>query len=99
MAISHAIVSVGTTATLLSATETDDRRGQSLLIQNPSTAVDVYIGGAGVTTLSYGHIIKASSATSGNPLNALAMDLDRGEAVYAVVAAGTQNVNVLRLGV
>jgi hypothetical protein len=90
MALQHAQVSVGTTATLLSAAEAG-RDGQTLLVQNPSGGANVYIGGAGVTTTSYGYLLVAGSA--------FAIDLQAGEGIYGVVASSTQAVGVIRQGV
>lgn len=90
MAVAHAQVSVGTTATLLSA-EKAGRDGQTILVQNPTGGVNVYLGGAGVTTSSYGYLLQAGSA--------FAIDLADAEGLYAVVSTGTQAVGVLRQGV
>ena len=90
MALTHGIVSVGTTATLLSAVESG-RDGQTVLVQNPSGGVNVYLGGTGVTTASYGYLIVAGSA--------FAIDLQTGESLYGVVASSTQSVSVIRQGV
>jgi hypothetical protein len=90
MALTHGIVSVGTTATLLSAAEAG-RDGQTVLVQNPSGGVNVFLGGAGVTTTSYGYLVVAGSA--------FAIDLQNGESLFAVVATSTQSVSVIRQGV
>jgi len=90
MALSHGIVSVTTAATLLSAADAG-RDGQTVLVQNPSGGADVKLGGAGVTTNSYGYIVVGGSA--------FAIDLQVGEALYGVVASGTQSVSVIRQGV
>lgn len=90
MALAHERVSVGTTATLLSSTYAG-KDGQTVSVQNPSTTVTVYLGGAGVTTTSYGYALGTSSDMS--------VDLQTGEELYAVVAASTLTVNVLRQGV
>lgn len=90
MALAHERVSVGTTATLLSSTYAG-KDGQTILVQNPSASVVVYLGGAGVTTTSYGYALGVSSDMS--------IDLKDGETLYAVVAASTLTVNVLRQGV
>lgn len=90
MALEHAQVTVGTTATLLSAA-TAGRDGQSVLVQNPTGGVNVYIGGTGVTTSSYGYLLLAGSA--------FAIDLQAGEGLYGVVASSTQAVGVIRQGV
>lgn len=90
MALNHAQVTVGTTATLLSAA-TAGRDGQTVLVQNPTTGVNVYIGGEGVTTSSYGFLLQAGTA--------FAIDLQAGEGIYGVVASSTQAVGVIRQGV
>ena len=90
MALTHGIVAVGTTATLLSALEAG-RDGQTVLVQNPSGGANVFLGGAGVTTTSYGYLITAGSA--------FAIDLQNGESLFGVVASSTQNVSVIRQGV
>jgi len=90
MALSHGIVSVGTTATLLSASIAG-RDGQTVLVQNPAGGATVYLGGAGVTTASYGYSLDGGVA--------FAIDLQDAEALYGVVASSTQNVSVIRQGV
>ena len=90
MALTHAQVSVGTTATLLSATGAG-RDGQTVLVQNPTTGQSVYIGGTGVTTASYGFLLLAGTA--------FAIELQDGEGIYGVVASSTQAVGVIRQGV
>lgn len=90
MALSHGVVSVGTTATLLSAAS-GGRDGQTVLVQNPAGGVDVKLGGTGVTTASYGYLLVGGSA--------FAIDLQAGEALYGVVASSTQSVSVIRQGV
>ena len=90
MALAHERVSVGTTATLLSS-EYAGKDGQTVSVQNPSASVVVYIGGAGVTTTSYGYALGTSSDMS--------VELQTGETLYGVVASSTLTVNVLRQGV
>lgn len=89
MAVTHAIVSVGTTATKLTS-DYDGKDGQTINVQNPAGGVNVYIGGEGVTTTSYGYLLKADSSFS--------IELQDDEKLYAVVASGTQNVNIIRQG-
>lgn len=96
MAVEHARVSVGTTATLLSTSVTPGASmptvAHSVAVQSPSDAsASVFIGGSGVTTSSYGFELTAGSA--------IAFDLAAGESIYAVVASGTETVNVVRLSV
>jgi len=90
MAIAHNRVSVGTTATLLESARANDPTGENVIIQNPDASVTVYIGGTGVTTASYGFALLAGQV--------LSLPLQRGEAVYGVVAASTLTVNVLTQG-
>jgi hypothetical protein len=90
MALSHGVVSVGTTATLLSAAS-GGRDGQTVLVQNPAGGANVYLGGTGVTTASYGYMLVGGSA--------FAIDLQIGESLYGVVASSTQSVSVIRQGV
>jgi hypothetical protein len=89
MAVTHQRVSVGTTATKLTL-DNDGKDGQTVNVQNPSGGVDVFIGGEGVTTTSYGFLLGAG-------LN-LSIELDDDEKLYGVVASGTQTVNILRQG-
>ncbi len=89
MAVTHNIVSVGTTATVIS-TAANDRDGHSVCVQNPSASTTVYIGGTGVTTTDYGVALAGGADIS--------IDLLQGEILYGVVASSTQSVNVLRAG-
>ena len=89
MAVSHARVSVGTTATKLTS-DYDGKDGQTINVQNPSGGVDVYIGGEGVTTTDYGYLLKPDTNFS--------VELQDDEKLYAVVTTGTQTVNIIRQG-
>jgi hypothetical protein len=89
MAISHARVSVGTTATKLTS-DYDGKDGQTINVQNPAGGADVFLGGEGVTTTSYGYLLKAETNFS--------VELQDDEKLYAVVASSTQTVNILRQG-
>lgn len=96
MALEGAIVTVGTTATLLSGATFSDTinynyRGQSILVQNPSTTVTVYLGGTDVTSSVYGYRLLPNQSVS--------IDLYPGEQLYAAVASSTQTVSVIRTGV
>lgn len=92
MAINHALVSVTTTATLLTvAAVGGGKDGSTILVQNPTGGQAVYLGGAGVTSASYGFKLAVDSN--------IAIELNQDEALYAVVAATTQSVAVLRQGV
>ena len=89
MAVSHARVSVGTTATKLTS-DFDGKDGQTINVQNPAGGADVYLGGEGVTTTSYGFLLGAGISFS--------VELQDDEKLYAVVTTGTQTVNILRQG-
>ena len=96
MAIQGLRVTVSTTATLLTSTTPSDsvfynQKGQTVLVQNPSSTVTVYVGGSDVTSSIYGYSLA--------PLDILSIDIDSGEGLYAAVATNTQQVNVLRKGV
>ena len=88
MAVLHERVTVGTTATLLAQAGTD-RDGINVMIQSAKGgSTEVYVGGTGVTTSSYGHLI--------DPDEHFDVHLASGEALYGITSAGTQVVNVLK---
>jgi hypothetical protein len=89
MAVSHSRVSVGTTATKLTS-DFDGKDGQTINVQNPAGGADVFLGGEGVTTTSYGFLLGAGISFS--------VELQDDEKLYAVVASSTQTVNILRQG-
>lgn len=94
MAITTAVVTVGTTATQLAAPQAvtsaavgASGRGTVTVIN--TTATIIYLGGAGVT---------ASGAGQGLPLgqNAIfSIDLAFDDVLYAITASGTAAINVL----
>ena len=88
MAVLHERVTVGTTATLL-AEASSNRDGMNVMIQSAKGgSTEVYVGGTGVTTTSYGHLI--------DPDEHFDVHLAAGEKLYGIVTAGTQVVNVLK---
>ena len=88
MAVLHARVTVGTTATLL-AEATSNRDGMDVMIQSAKGgSTEVFIGGVGVTAASYGHLI--------DPDEHFDVHLASGETLYGITSAGTQVVNVLK---
>ena len=89
MAVTHQRVSVGTTATQLTS-DADGRDGQTISIQVPASGATVFLGGAGVTTASYGYELLGGTS--------FAVELQQGEQVFGVVASSTQTVNVFRQG-
>lgn len=92
MAIKTAAVTVTTTATAVTAADSDDLRGQGFAFNNTGSAV-VYVGGSDVT---------ASGATQGWPIAAggtFAFDsASSGDVPYLVTASGTSTVVVFRTG-
>lgn len=86
MPISAAVVTVTTAATLLSSGGDGSGTLRSVIIRNDS-AVDVYVGGPTVT-IATGLRIPATSY--------LPLDLDISDALYGIVAAGSEPVQVLR---
>lgn len=96
MAVSAAPVTVATTATLLSGTDSGyggtgaHPDGMSVLVKVPTGGSTVYVGASDVTTAT-GYPVAAGEA--------IAFDLGKNDALYGRVASGTQAVNVLRTGV
>lgn len=90
MAVLAASVTVATTATLLTGTDSGGvTSGQSILVKVPTGGATVYLGSSAVTT-TVGFPVAAGEA--------YAFDLGANETLYGVVATGTQAVNVLRAG-
>lgn len=92
MAVTSGVVSVGTTATLLSGPDTDTTFGQTLYVTNSSDVI-VYLGSGDVTGETDGYPLAAGDSFP------WPMMLGGGEAVYGIVATGTADVAVFRLGV
>lgn len=89
--------SVSTTAAIINtdANEVPGMTGGVVVVKVPAGGATVYIGGSDVTA-------DTTAGTGGFPLAAgdtLSVPYSPGEAVYARVAASTQNVHVLRQGV
>lgn len=96
MAVSHSSVTVSTTATSLLGAVQGARAGRSNVTAVARTlvlkaAADLFVGGPGVTSSSYG--VKVTSGET------LSLDLKPGDAVFAVVASGSVAQPVLHLGV
>lgn len=89
MTVRSSRMTVTTAATDLTVIDTDFTFGSSIDVLNLGAAA-IYLGGADVT------------AAQGRPVDAggsYACDLLSGEKLYAVAAAGTVEVSVLRTGV
>ena len=96
MAFKSAVVTIAATPTLISFSGAVGRSGHKVYIQNISTTVDFYIGGADVST-SNGYLChRAASATTGDDIVISVAD---GEALYAVVTTGTLEQRFLYSGV
>lgn len=92
MAHSQAQVSVGVTATRLDAIDDsgDGVTGEAITVRNAHATDSVFLGGADVTTAN-GFELVAGAAYSDT--------LMTGDALYAIKAATTATVHVLRRGV
>lgn len=91
MATQHQRVTVNATATRLDTPDAApdyQTPGQVIRVQNPTGGQAVYIGGAGVTAAAYGHELLAGAS--------IEVALAQGDDLWAIVAATTQVVNVLR---
>lgn len=86
MALTHAVVEVGTEATALASLRAGER-AMSVAIQNNS-GVAVSIGASEVTAAAPGYVL----ADGGELYLTLH---ESGDVVYGVVASGTADVNVL----
>ena len=96
MAFKSAVVTIADTPTLISFAGAISRKGHKVYIQNISTTVDFYIGGADVTTTNGYLMHRASSGTVGDDV---VIEVGEGEALYAVVATGTLAQRFLYSGV
>lgn len=86
MAAVSSSVTVGTSATSLGVAQ---RAASRVVVASPTGGVTVFVGGPGVTTAT-GIPVAAGSS--------LALGSGPGEQLFAVVAAATQAVPVLALG-
>lgn len=90
MTVNHSTKTVGTTATPLFAVNdnfTQRRRG-TFSVQNNSAST-VFVGGPGVTTSSFGYKLVAGDS--------MAFDLGPSDILYAVVASGTADINLMQV--
>ena len=96
MSFQSAVVTIGTTPTLISFANSLSRKGHKVYIQNISTTVDFYIGGSDVSTANGYLAHRASSGTVGDDM---VIEVADGEALYAIVATGTLEQRFLYSGV
>lgn len=92
-----AVVTVGTTPTRLTASDLDHRAGQSLQFRVPADGQVVYVDI--FSPREDEADLTPDTGVNVKPDEAWAADLHEGEHVWAVVAAGTQDVRVTRRGV
>ena len=83
MAIKSAVVTIGTTPTLISFAGADGRDGHTVCIQNISTTVDFYIGGSDVSDSNGYHL---------NTTENLYITLLPGNSLYGRAGSGTKDL-------
>lgn len=91
MAVTQSAVTVADSATVIAPVDATRRR---FVIKNPGATV-VYIGGSGVTT-SNGFPLRQYDTFE--VVQANASDTSAKQAVYGIVATGTQSVNLISVG-
>jgi hypothetical protein len=96
MAFSSRVVTIGTTPTQISAPSAVGKNGHTVYIQNISTTIDFYIGGSDVSTTNGYYCHRAAASYTGDDL---AIKVELGEVLYAVVATGTLDQRFLYSGV
>jgi hypothetical protein len=88
MALADELVTVGTTPTLLANPGVNRADTDILWVEvHNATGVTIYVGGPSVDTTSGRPVVDGASWSAA---------LGRGDAVYAVVASGTEDVHVLK---
>lgn len=88
MAVTHEVVDVYSEGPI-EIGPTGNHAGRDVTIQNLSETVDVYLGGEGVTTESFGFKLEPKAAWS--------IELRAGDHIYATASEST-NVSVFMLG-
>ena len=92
MAFKTAVITITTSPTLISNPNPSGRDGHIVFLQNISTTVDFYIGGADVTTSNGYFMHRASAANIGDDLQIM---VGPGESLYAIVASSTFDQRVM----
>jgi hypothetical protein len=92
MAFKTAVITITTSPTLISNPNPSGRDGHIVFLQNLSTTVDFYIGGADVTTSNGYYMHRASAANIGDDLQIM---VGPGESLYAIVASSTFDQRVM----
>jgi hypothetical protein len=90
MAIQVRQVTVGTTATPLTGSDTDYKPGSSIIVQAPAGNT-LWVGGPDVNTTNTGWVVSAGTT--------FAIDIVGSDVLYGVIAAGTDTALVMRSGV
>jgi hypothetical protein len=88
MAVTHEIIDLNN-ETPVAVSVTGNHAGRDITIQNISSSANVYLGGQGVSTESYGYRLAPNTAWS--------VELRREDVIYAVSSANS-SVAVLQLG-
>jgi hypothetical protein len=89
MAFKSKVVSVTSSATLLSDDQVDSVSGFSIAVAVPSAGTTIYVGGSDVTAANGFPIAATEKFSTG---------ADPGEKLYGITASGTQSVNVFEQG-
>jgi len=92
MSLSHSLVTLSTTAQIISIAAEDEipyANELSISVQNTDASIVVYLGGAGVTSSSYGYKLL--------PGTVFTADISPNDELYAVAASGTPNVAIIKV--
>lgn len=89
MARSARRVTVTNSATLLTSTDADNQRGQSITVRNTDASVSVFLGGSGVTATTGFELVAGDSFSED----------DFGEALYGVTASASVRCDVMETGI
>lgn len=92
MSLTHAMVTLNSTATLLTipfASEPDYASQLTIIVQNLDQSKHVLLGGSNVTTTSYGHKLEPGSS--------IEFKLSPWDELYAVADTGTLSAGVIRI--
>jgi hypothetical protein len=92
MSLSHSLVTLSTTAQIISIAAEDEipyANELSISVQNTDASIVVYLGGTGVTSSSYGYKLL--------PGTVFTADISPNDELYAVAASGTPNVAIIKV--
>jgi hypothetical protein len=92
MSLSHSLVSLTTTAQIVSVAPADElpyANSLTISIQNTDDTIAVFLGGVGVTSSSYGYKLLPGTTFSA--------DLSPADDLYAVAASGTPKIAIIKV--